>query len=69
MVPNLIISNQSYFKAFQLCKGIDEKNTPYLALSIELEIDLLTKDEALIQHIRNQGFTKIISLQEFLTQL
>jgi predicted nucleic acid-binding protein len=31
VVPNLIISNQSYFKAFQLCKGIDEQRYSLLS--------------------------------------
>jgi len=59
VVPNLIISNQSYYKAFNLCKGVDEKDTPYLALSIELEIELLTQDEKLASHLRKEGFDKI----------
>ena len=69
VVPNLIISNQSYYKAFNLCKNVDEKDTPYLALSIELEIHLLTQDEKLATHLKQEGFAKVISLTDFLSEI
>jgi len=69
VVPNLIISNQSYYKAFDLCKNVDEKDTPYLALSIELEISLLTQDGKLATHLKQEGFDKVISLKDFLSEI
>ncbi|PIY09004.1 MAG: hypothetical protein COZ18_09345 [Flexibacter sp. CG_4_10_14_3_um_filter_32_15] len=64
-----MISNQSYYKAFNLCKNVDEKDTPYLALSIELEIHLLTQDEKLAAHLKQEGFDKVISLTDFLSEI
>jgi predicted nucleic acid-binding protein len=64
-VPNLIISTQSYFQAFNYCKDIDEKDTPYLALAIEFNIELITNDIELINGLRTKGFKNVISLTEF----
>lgn len=36
-VNNDFISNLSYFKAFHLCKDVDEKDIPFVALAIELD--------------------------------
>ena len=66
VVPNFLISTKSYLDAFLLCKDIDEDDTPYLALAIEFDITLLTKDEELIVGLRKNGFEKVISLTEFL---
>ena len=66
VVPNFLISTKSYLDAFLLCKDVDEDDTPYLALAIEFDITLLTKDEELIVGLRKKGFEKVISLTEFL---
>lgn len=65
VVPNFLISTNSYFKAFELCKDIDEKDTPYLALSIELDMKLLSKDVELITGLRAKGYHKLLTLSEF----
>lgn len=65
IVPNLIISTQSYFQAFNYCKDIDEKDTPYLALAIEFNIELITNDIELINGLRAKGFKNVVSLTEF----
>ena len=65
IIPNLIISTQSYFRAFDYCKDIDEKDTPYLALAIEFGIEFITNDIELVNGLRAKGFDKIISLTEF----
>jgi predicted nucleic acid-binding protein len=65
VVPNVLISNRNYLQAFQLCKDIDEKDIAYVALALELGINLLTKDNELITGLRAKGFTQVISLEEF----
>ena len=64
VVPNFLISNESYFSAFHLCKDIDEDHTAYLALSIEFDIPLLTNDLILAEGLRRKGYTKVITLTE-----
>jgi predicted nucleic acid-binding protein len=66
IVPNFLISTNSYLQAFNLCKDLGEKDTAYLALSIEFDIELVTKDEELATHLRQKGFQKILTLKEFL---
>lgn len=68
VIPNLMVSNRNYLQAFELCKDIDEKDTAYVALALELDIELLTKDYELINGLRAKGFQKIISLKEFFNQ-
>ncbi|MCF8247316.1 MAG: hypothetical protein K9J37_19835 [Saprospiraceae bacterium] len=51
--------------AFQLCKEVDEKDTAYLALAIEFDIELVSKDDELVAHLRSNGFQKVITLTEF----
>jgi predicted nucleic acid-binding protein len=65
VIPNMLISNRSYLAAWQLCRDIDEKDTAYLAASIEFDIELVSKDAKLIEGLRKKGFYKIISLQRF----
>ncbi|MFN8346450.1 MAG: PIN domain-containing protein [Spirosomataceae bacterium] len=65
IVPNFLISTQSYYQAFLLCKDIDEKDTVYVALSLEFGYPLLTRDEELTLGLRQKGFTNIILLKEF----
>ncbi len=66
VVPNFLISTASYVEAFRYCKDIDEKDTAYVALSIEFDIELVSKDEVLVAGLRKKGYKKILSLQEFL---
>ncbi len=65
VVPNFLISTKSYLDAFHLCKDIDEDDTAYLALALEFDIILLSKDEELVTGLRRKGFEKVISLTEF----
>ncbi len=68
IVPNLLVTTQSYYQAFLLCRDIDPKDTPYVALYLQLNIPLLTRDKPLAQGLRKQGFTNIVILDELLSQ-
>lgn len=69
VVPNLVVSTQSYLQAFHFCRDIDEKDTPYLALAIEFGIDLLTNDLELVEGLRRKDYTKVIALNEFFAKM
>ncbi len=64
VVPNFLISTESYFTAFHLCKDIDEDDTAYLALSIEFDLPLLTNDRILAEGLRRKGYKNVITLTE-----
>lgn len=64
--PNLVITLKSKQYAFNLIKDIDLKDITYLALSIELEIPLITKDELLFKGLRKKGYKNVILFFDFI---
>ena len=59
MIPQPIIKN-----AYDLCKDIDPKDTPFVALTIFLNATLLTGDKKLVKGLKEKGFDQITSLNE-----
>ena len=64
--PNLVITLKSKQYAYDLCKDIDLKDITYLALSIELEIPLITRDELLFKGLRKKGYKNVILFSDFI---
>jgi len=64
VIPKLAIAPESFAKAYGLCKDIDEKDTPFLALSIDLEIPLWTNDKLLTDGLRAKGYNQLIGSDE-----
>jgi predicted nucleic acid-binding protein len=52
----LSLSQASVAKADRLCADVDPKDTPFVALAIELGGRLWTGDKALVRGLRAQGF-------------
>jgi predicted nucleic acid-binding protein len=50
------ISLTNYTKAYKLCKDVDENDTPFVALVLQLNALLWTHDEKLKKHLRKNGF-------------
>jgi len=55
-VPIDFIGLQSRQNAYNLCKDIDIKDTPFVALTIDLKIPLWTGDKKLKDGLKNKGF-------------
>lgn len=55
-----LISIGSWSESFRLCRGIDEKDTPYIALALELNAKIWTKDEVLKAGLSKRGFTNFV---------
>jgi putative PIN family toxin of toxin-antitoxin system len=55
-VPEAHIPTETIIHAFRLCKGEDDKDTLFVALALEYEALLWTRDEKLKQHLKTQGF-------------
>lgn len=68
IVPNLLISLHNYRSAFELCKDIDDKDTANVALSLELNHSLPTRDKPLAVGLRAKGFTNVVLLDELFAQ-
>ena len=48
----------TWMQAYRLCKGVDEKDTPYVALTLHLDGKLWTDDEELKSGLRARGFDR-----------
>ncbi len=59
-----LINQTSWSKAFELTNDVDENDTPFVALTIELKAILWTGDKKLINGLIAKGFKSILSTQE-----
>lgn len=55
-VPTDFIGISSRQKAYDLCKDIDIKDTPFIALAIDLDIQLWTGDKKLKDGLKLKGY-------------
>lgn len=69
VVPQFFITKINRDYAYELCKSIDEKDTIYIALSLELDKVLLTRDKPLYNGLKEKGFNKIMMFDKFIEQL
>ena len=69
ILPSIIIGKAAKDKAIDLCKDVDEKDTPYVSLAIELNIPLITNDKKLYNGLRKKKFNKIILLEDILEKI
>ncbi len=58
------ISTVNFITAFRLCKDIDEKDTPFIALSLELGYSIWTRDKELKNGLKAKGFDKFYDESE-----
>jgi len=49
----------TWMEAHRLCRDVDEKDTPYVALTLHLDGRLWTDDEELIEALRAKGFQEL----------
>lgn len=61
------ISRKSREIAYHLCKDIDEKDTIYISLTIELDGFLWTGDKKLIKGLSKKNFKKTISTVDLIS--
>lgn len=66
VIPSFLISKQSFIQAYTLCKDIDEKDTVYIALTIEFDFKLITNDKKLYDGLRALNFNQIILLKDII---
>ena len=69
MVPEFIYAGASTQSAMQLCADIDLKDTAYVALAIELDSTLLTRDKPLHDGLKKKGFDPVMLFDEFVRSL
>lgn len=69
VIPSLYITEENQLKAISLCKEIDEKDTPYIALALEMEIPLITQDKKLYNGLQKADFKHITLWEDLLNNL
>jgi predicted nucleic acid-binding protein len=63
-VSEASISEQSWIQAFALTKDIDEDDTPFIALGIELNAKLWTGDKVLSKGLAKKGVDLIVTTSD-----
>ena len=69
VIPKFAISSMNWQKAYDICKDVDEKDTPFVALSLELNAPLWTNDKKLGNGIKKKGFDRFITVDELLKEM
>lgn len=69
VIPRIVISNDAIEKALELTHDVDIKDLSYVALAIELDYVLLTRDKHLVKGVKKKGFRKIMTFEDFLTSV
>ncbi|AEI47437.1 PIN domain-containing protein [Runella slithyformis] len=68
-LPRYILEPEVLQKARNLVEGVDEKDLSYVALAMQLDIVLLTRDIPLYTYARKSGFRKMLLFDEFLRKI
>lgn len=53
-----LIATENWIEAYKLCQDIDPKDTPFVALTLEVDGELWTGDLALKNGLQKKGFLK-----------
>lgn len=69
VLPNYILSTESLEKSHLLLDDIDLKDTAYLALAIQLDLPLLTRDKPLATGLKKKGFRRVMMFDDFLKNI
>lgn len=59
-----IIKRESWIKGFEITSDVDEKDTPFVALAIDLQGSLWTGDKKLIEGLRSKGIEWTLTTEE-----
>ncbi|TAF67723.1 MAG: DNA-binding protein [Cytophagales bacterium] len=69
ILPQYALSEESLEKSKKLLDKIDLKDATYVALAMQLDLLLLTRDNPLHEGLRKQGFRKVMLFEDFLRTL
>ena len=69
ILPQYALNEESLEKSKKLLDKIDLKDTTYVALAMQLDLPLLTRDNSLYEGLRKQGFRKVMLFEDFLRTL
>jgi predicted nucleic acid-binding protein len=66
VLPRYVVNDENLKKAAELTQGVDFDDVWFVALSLEYNLTLLTRDEKLYKGLRKKGFEKIMLFDQFL---
>lgn len=66
IVPRYLVESDSIEKANYLIGDTDPKDVSYLALAIQTESILVTRDKPIVDVARRKGFRRIMLFEEFI---
>lgn len=66
VIPKFAISPENWREAFKICSDIDEKDTPFIALSLEFKYPLWTNDKTLFKKLQEKGFDNFVTIEELM---
>lgn len=69
ILPQYVLEQKILSKSERLIEKIDLKDLPYVALAMQLDLPLLTRDNSLHEGLRKQGFRKTILFDDYLRSL
>ena len=69
VIPSFAISDEAVVKATELARDIDIKDVSYIALAIQLDLVLVTRDKKLMQGLKRKGFRKVMLFEDLLASL
>lgn len=67
--PALVIEPEKLAQAETLTSNIDLKDRDFLALSLQLDLVLLSRDKPLVKGVKKKGYKKIRLFDEFLKNI
>ncbi len=69
VLPRYVVCEENIKKATDLTKDIDFNDVWFIALSLEYDLTLLTRDEKLFKGLTKKGFKKIMLFDQFLKMI
>ena len=68
IIPHYLLETNSIAAATELIGDIDQKDISYLALAIQTNTVLVTRDKPIVETARKLGFRRILLFDEFIRQ-
>lgn len=69
ILPDYFTETENLLIASQMLEKIDPKDIQYLALTLQLDRMLLTRDKPLYKGLRKQGYRKVMLFEDFLKSI
>ncbi len=69
VIPTFALSKEAIKRATEICETIDVKDVSFLALSLETNMKLLTRDIPLYEGLKHKGHRNVMLFKDFLDHL